>query len=257
MKFTILLTNIKRFFIIFSVCFTVLFLLFSFDAIYSILKYRFLSFSENIQNELHRPISFDPTINRPKTTATKSTPSTTYPLIGLNLWTNPSSTRTKIADALPEIPSEAVTTNLLQIPKFGIKVPILEVENENQKAIYAALRKGVLVYPTTESPGIDSKYSIILGHSSRYPWEPGRYKSVFSLLNEFEVGDRFYIFWNQRPLVYEIQDKKIFLPYPKGEDSTENVFPPNSNEHILILQSCWPVGVDYKRIAVKATLINW
>jgi hypothetical protein len=46
------------------------------------------------------------------------------------------------------------------------------------------------------------------------------------------------------------------LPYPKGEWYTENIFPPNSNEKTLILQSCWPVGVDYKRIAIKTKLIN-
>ena len=85
----------------------------------------------------------------------------------------PASTQTtipvKIQAPLPEIPQEAVQNNILEMPKFGIKVPVLEVENENQKTIYAALRKGVLVYPTTESPGSTSKYTIILGHSSRYP----------------------------------------------------------------------------------------
>jgi sortase (surface protein transpeptidase) len=77
------------------------------------------------------------------------------------------------------------------------------------------------------------------------------------LLNELTIGDRIYVFWKQKPLVYEVVDKKIFLPYPKGEAYTENIFPPNSNEKTLILQSCWPVGVDYKRIAVKTKLINW
>jgi sortase (surface protein transpeptidase) len=38
------------------------------------------------------------------------------------------------------------------------------------------------------------EYSIILGHSSRYPWEPGKYKAVFSLLNELTIGDRIYVF---------------------------------------------------------------
>jgi LPXTG-site transpeptidase (sortase) family protein len=148
-----------------------------------------------------------------------------------------------------------MSQDLLVLPKFDIKAPIWIVESESKKDIYAKLKNGVVVYPTTSLPG--GEYSIILGHSSRYPWEPGKYKAVFSLLNELVIGDRIYVFWKQKPLVYEVVDKKIFLPYPKGEGYTENIFSPNSSEKTLILQSCWPVGVDYKRIAVKTKLINW
>ena len=56
-------------------------------------------------------------------------------------------------------------------------------------------------------------------------------------------------------MVFKVVDKKIFLPWPKGEYSTETIFPPEPNKRILILQSCWPVGVDFKRVAVKAELI--
>ena len=52
------LINLKRFFIIFSVCFTVLFMLFSINAIYSILKYKITHFRETILFSLKRPISF-------------------------------------------------------------------------------------------------------------------------------------------------------------------------------------------------------
>lgn len=248
MKLKRFFQNIKIAFVIFSVCFTVLFLLFSFDAIFSIIKYKIKNFRVDVYKELSRPIDF----SLEKTHKTLPV-NITYNNVSNNNHVNPLPTK----EPLPEIPSEAVSENILVLPKFNIVVPILEVPNENQKIIYQALRKGVLVYPTTDSPGINSNYTIILGHSSRYPWEPGRYKSVFSLLNELEPKDRFYIFWNQRPLVYEVQDKNIFIPYPKGEDYTENIFPPKSNEKILILQSCWPVGVDYKRIAIKAVLINW
>ena len=43
-------------------------------------------------------------------------------------------------------------------------------------------------------------------------------------------------------MAFKVEDKKIFLPYPKGEYTTESIFSPNSSENILILQSCWPVG---------------
>jgi len=240
------ITNFKRFLIIFSVCFTILFALFSVDAMYSIAKYKIKHWKSTFWNGLRRPISFNTNFIPAKNIvdSIKELPTTlgiAQPVI--------------FREPLPEIPSDALTQNLLVLPKFDIRAPISTVETESKKAIYASLKKGVVVYPTTSLPG--GEYSIILGHSSRYPWEPGKYKAVFSLLNELVVGDRIHVFWNQKALVYEVVDKKIFLPYPKGESYTENIFPPNSNEKTLILQSCWPVGVDYKRIAVKTKLINW
>ncbi len=248
MKIKNLLINTKRVFIFFSVCFTVLFLLFSFEAIFSIARYRVVNFWNNIGGELRRPISFDP--ERPAVTTERTSNN--------QFWNDHLSVEQfRVRQPLPDLPEKALYDNLLVLPKFNIEVPILEVTNENEKIIYEALRKGVLVYPTTQVPSSNSNYTIILGHSSRYPWEPGRFRSVFSLLNEFEIGDQFFVFYNQKPLVYQITNKEIFLPFPKGEDFTENIFPASSDEQILILQTCWPVGVDYKRIAVKAVLVNW
>jgi len=121
------------------------------------------------------------------------------------------------------------------------------------KLIYKKLKQGVVLYPGSNIPG--QGYSIIIGHSSQYPWQSGRYKSVFSLLSELQIGDKIYVYWEQEPLVFEVQEKKIFLPWPKGNEIKETVFP-HENKPILILQSCWPVGVAYKRVAVKTVLIN-
>jgi LPXTG-site transpeptidase (sortase) family protein len=204
------------------------------NAIYSITAYKIKSFKENFLFSLKRPINFTPEIKTPIVNDSN-------PMI--------------FREALPELPENALTQDLLVLPKFDIQAPIWTVDSENKTKIYDRLKKGVVIYPTTSYPG--GEYSIILGHSSRYPWEPGKYKAVFSLLNELIPGDRIYVFWKQKPLVYEVVAKEIFLPYPKGEWYTENIFPPNSNEKTLILQSCWPVGVDYKRIAIKTKLINW
>jgi sortase (surface protein transpeptidase) len=70
-------------------------------------------------------------------------------------------------EPLPVVPNEALNQNLLVLPKFDISAPIQLVGSENKKEIYKQLKKGVVVYPTTSLPG--GEYSIILGHSSRYP----------------------------------------------------------------------------------------
>lgn len=151
------------------------------------------------------------------------------------------------------IPPEANKENILLLPKFNIKVPIKVVKEPKLWLIYVKLRKGVVLYPGSAIPG--QGYSIIIGHSSQYPWKPGHYKRVFSLLSELEKGDKVYVFWNKKPLVFEVKEKKIFLPWPKGTETTETAFPPTS-QPTLILQSCWPVGVAAKRIAVKTVLIK-
>jgi|GEM_PF-756451 len=151
------------------------------------------------------------------------------------------------------IPPEADKENILLLPKFNIKAPIIAVKEPKLWLIYLKLRKGVVLYPGSAIPG--QGYSIIIGHSSQYPWKPGKYKRVFSLLSELEKGDKIYVFWKQKQLVFEVEKKKIFLPWPKGTETTETVFPPTS-QPTLILQSCWPVGVAAKRIAVETVLIK-
>ena len=138
------------------------------------------------------------------------------------------------------------------MPEFNITAPIWTVEKPDLKLIYKTLKLGVVLYPGTAFPG--QGYSIIIGHSSQYPWQPGRYKSVFSLLSELKVGDKIYLYWDNKPLVFEVTAKTVFLPWPKGNETTETIFPPEGKKPILILQSCWPVGVAYKRVAVKAIL---
>lgn len=157
------------------------------------------------------------------------------------------------ATAMPEVPATAASVNILEMPQFEIQAPILEVATADSAAIYQALKQGVVLYPGSDVPG--TGYSIIIGHSSQYPWSPGRYKSVFSLLNQLNPGDEIYVFWDQKPMVFEVRDKEIFLPWPQGGDSTETIFPPN-DETTLILQSCWPVGVASKRVAVKTVLVR-
>jgi len=150
-------------------------------------------------------------------------------------------------------PEEANKENIIVLPKFDIIAPIREVKSPNLTVIYQQLKKGVVLYPGSAVPG--QGYSIIIGHSSQYPWRPGNYKRVFSLLSELKKGDKIYVFWEKKPLVFEVESKKIFLPWPKGSEITETIFPPSS-QPTLILQSCWPVGVATKRIAVKTVLIK-
>ena len=235
-----MLKDIKLFFQLFFIIFIISFLIFNGAASFDLVGYKTNKLTEGIKEELIRTPSFvadfssDSEILSPISNIISG--GLIPPIINL-----------------PPIPIEAENSSILEMPQFGIKAPILQVETIDSKIIYEKLKQGVVLYPTSDVPG--NGYSIIIGHSSQYPWSPGKYKSVFSLLNQLEQGDKIYVFWNQKPLVFEVRDKKIFLPWPKGTESTETIFPP-SDEITLILQSCWPVGIASKRVAVETVLVR-
>lgn len=227
--------DLKLFFQIFLIIFIILFFIFNGSAFFSLANYKINKLIEVAEKELIRIPPFLTKIQ------------SSEPLL--------KSFRRKVQIQKLDIiiPPEAENFNILELPQFAIKAPILEVEKPDLKTIYAKLKQGVVLYPGSNIPG--QGYSIIIGHSSQYPWESGRYKSVFSLLNQLEPGDKIYVFWQQKPLIFEVKEKKIFLPWPKGTESTETIFSP-SDEPTLILQSCWPVGVASKRVAVKTVLVR-
>lgn len=230
--------KLKLFFTIFIGIFLILFFIFNGLAFISLAQYKTKQFFSYLENEIKRPPSFL-VLKTTTTLGQKSMPS----LNNIETSTN----------FILKKPISSYTNNTLILPKFEIEAPIIKVSKPNLNLIYQELKKGVVLYPGSSNPG--EGYSIIIGHSSQYPWEPGRYKSVFSLLNQLQKEDLIYLIWENKFLVFKVEDKKIFLPWPKGNETTETVFPPSSQK-VLILQSCWPVGVASKRVAVKAVLVE-
>jgi LPXTG-site transpeptidase (sortase) family protein len=243
-----MVANIKLFLKIFIVFFAIVFFILNGTAFPSWVSYKTHQLTKAFQEELFRFPIFLTKI--PSSKETSSEEINTSPIINNDIF--PILTE-KSEIALPAIPVEANETNILEIPQFNIKAPIRKFTSSNLDLIYEELKKGVVLYPGSSIPG--QGYSVIIGHSSQYPWESGKYRTVFALLNELRIGDKIYVFWEQKPLVFEVKDKQIFIPWPQGSETTETIFPP-SNEPTLILQSCWPVGAASKRVAVKTVLVR-
>jgi len=155
---------------------------------------------------------------------------------------------------LPEPPGYVVPfDSRLIIPKIGKNVPIVFTSAENLKAgklddldkdILKALKDGVIHYPGTALPGEEGNI-FITGHSSYYPWDDGRYKDVFALLHELEVGNEFTIFYNQKDFHYRIFDKRVVDP------KDVEVMNQGSGE-MVTLMTCSPVGTNLKRLILRA-----
>ncbi len=153
-------------------------------------------------------------------------------------------------DAQPrELPDQA----MLVIDSIGIKAPIVFNVPPDNDMIYQHLSDGVVHYSATAKPGLPGT-AVILGHSSAYPWYKGDYGAVFALLGKLKPGDRFYVHYSDdRTFVYQVHQSLIFNPFANdGQlEALENA--PGTH---LILISCYPVGTNYKRIAVQADLIK-
>ena len=140
----------------------------------------------------------------------------------------------------------------LVIDKIGVSAPVVFGTSTDLKSIYSDLEKGVVHYATSPKPG-ENGASVILGHSSAYPWYKGAYGNVFALLGKLQVGDAFYVeYADGQRFNYVVKQSIIFKPLTEDPRLVQIE---NTNKPILVLITCWPIGTNYKRIAVEAQLI--
>jgi len=166
--------SIKKILIlIFISIFVITYAIFNGDAFIALARYKYSKLVDSFKNEMKRPLNLNfLTTNTTSTANTANT--TTSTTLSRNIWVNifsrkatTTTTTTKIKVILPALPEEALTANILELPEFKIKVPILQPNKASLKEIYALLRKGVVLFPGSSELGGD--YSIIIGHSSSYP----------------------------------------------------------------------------------------
>ncbi len=139
------------------------------------------------------------------------------------------------------------------IPSINTNVPVIDVPEDKliernwtalEQDIQNALRSGVVHYPGTPLPG-QSGNVVITGHSSYYPWDPGRFKDVFAVLHNLNIGDEIIIFHKQQKYTYQITETKKVFPY---EVDVLNDF----NDDRVTLITCTPIGTNLKRLIVTA-----
>jgi len=143
------------------------------------------------------------------------------------------------------------------IPRINSNVPIVNVSEERlvnrdwaglEQDIQQALRSGVVHYPGTPWPD-QSGNVVVTGHSSYYPWDPGRFKDVFALLHQLKVGDEVIMFHNQRKYVYEVTDITVVLP------TEVNVLGDTGDDRLTLI-TCTPIGTNLKRLIVTAKPVS-
>ncbi len=156
------------------------------------------------------------------------------------------------------LPKVGPPENRIVIPKLGLNVPIVippidallkEDWTKLEEEIQTGLQDGVVHYPGTAQPGQAGNF-FVTGHSSYFPWAPGKFKSVFARLPELEVGDEYWVFYGGDKFRYVIQGKKEINP----NDVTALDQP--INKRISSLMTCTPVGTTLRRLIISAQEVD-
>lgn len=149
------------------------------------------------------------------------------------------------APAVSQKPTTAVIANsFIEIPKIGIKVPIVFQSSTSKKDLENALKKGVVHYPTSALPGQNGAV-MIAGHSAPTGWKRN-YDWAFSKINELTVGSEIFIYYNNQKFRYTVT-KQFFLT-PGATIPVSTTFADS-----LYLSTCWPPGQSKsKRLIVEA-----
>lgn len=137
------------------------------------------------------------------------------------------------------------------IPKINIEAPVVYDEPSiEEKAVQAALERGVLHYATTPDPG-QLGNAVIFGHSSGNILNKGKYKFAFLLLKSLENGDTFMVHKDGKRYVYKIYNKFVTAP----TDLSVLDPPPAGKNAIMTLITCDPPGMSTNRLIIQAEQI--
>ncbi len=231
--------HLLEFIAVTAVVFTVLFFIINFDS-YSRL---FMSKLDQLRGQMNS----NPYTQQEQQALKTASPEGQKPL---PIISNPQATKKQI----PELNlSIAPPDDRIIIPRIGQNVPIVRVPTDKliqrdwsalEKQIQDSLRYGVVHFPGTAFPG-DSGNVVITGHSSYFPWDPGRFKDVFALLHQVDVGDEVIVYHDQTKYRYIVSEKKVVKP------SQVDVLTQEGGDRLTLI-TCTPVGTDLNRLIVLA-----
>ncbi len=137
----------------------------------------------------------------------------------------------------------------ITIPKISAQAQITEnVDPFNSDEYREILKRSVAHAKNTSLPGQDGTI-YLFAHSSGSPWEITRYNTIFLRLSELNIGDTIIVQRNNKRYKYLVHDKKEI-------DPSEVNYILNTKKTQLILQTCTPIGTDWKRLLIFAMPIN-
>lgn len=142
----------------------------------------------------------------------------------------------------------------ITIPKIGAFADIAEnVDPFNRNEYLKVLGNNFVAQAKDSSnPGLGKGHTTYLfAHSTTEGLDMLRKNSIFYLLGELGNGDVIFINKNGINYTYKVYKQQVvdasqiqYLKYTEAD------------REVLILQTCWPIGTDWKRLLVFAELVR-
>lgn len=133
----------------------------------------------------------------------------------------------------------------LVVPKIHAVGRVIENVDPWSQAVYGPiLKKGIAQAKGFAKPGEDGVV-FLFAHSTGAPWEITHYNTIFLRLSELTKGDKVQIWYKGKEHKYVVARAQEVVPTDvdavKKEDKAD-----------LILQTCTPLGTDWKRLLIFA-----
>ena len=139
---------------------------------------------------------------------------------------------------------------------FFIRIPAISAAADIEKNVspfdkkeYLKVLEKNLVAQAKDSglPGQREKSIYLFAHSTQQGFQMVIKNSVFYLLGELKTDDFVFIGFNGEIYKYKVYDQKIV-----GANDIEYLDYKEEGREVLILQTCWPIGTDWKRLLIFA-----
>ncbi len=143
--------------------------------------------------------------------------------------------------------SENMYLNIESVEIKGVRITP-NVESSDEKVYDQYLKYGLAHFKGTPLPG-DGGNSFIYGHSavqSFFNKHNNLPETIFTRLNEVDVGDTVIIKKNNEDIKYTVRNKKIV----SSDDFS--ILQSQGDKETITMMTCWPLGVGTKRLIVVA-----
>lgn len=143
---------------------------------------------------------------------------------------------------------------MIFIPKILAEAKIVKNVSPSDKDSFDSILKNGSVAMTTGSdmPGSGHGSSTyIFSHSTSQDIFGARQNAVFYLLGELTDGDQIYIYNQGQKYTYEVYKSEVI-----SARQTEYLNYSENDKETLILQTCWPLGTNWKRLLVFSKRVD-
>lgn len=156
-----------------------------------------------------------------------------------------------------EIQKEMIEEKVI-VEEFFIKIPKIAAEAEVKKNIspydiseyLPILNNNVVAHSKTSNFPNEGRTVYLFAHSSQQGIEASRNNSVFYLLGKLTNDDTIFLRYNGETYSYQVYDQKVV-----AADEIHYLKYQEEGKELLILQTCWPIGTDWRRLLIFAQRI--